>query len=542
MKRTSVVAVLMIALGLVALAAPLAYAQAPAPKVTINGLIDQVMSYSRNITNYNGGLFNRPDSQWYARTRGRFDITGEVGKVKGVLGIEIDTSWGQTGSTDTNQAGTAAGRTAFGTTSSWDLNTDSQAVIEIKWLYTQFEMPLIPVPTTVRLGAQPFGAAATYKLTYATGDFAGVNVVSQVAPNVKLLGTYVQVEEDRVGIDTASSSDPTTQTPTGVLSSQARGDDHAYIFSAEVTPFKGLDIKPMFSGFVAEGTTNGAARQGRGGINTTTAYSPTGDFRGDMDEARYTVGVDARYRMGPFSLDPTVFYQYGQRTVIAPANFAASGAIPGRRYRADLDAWFVDVRAGFQLGPLLLQAIGVYSTGNSARNNTLDKVRYFQPLSTDTGYQADWGNQLTGLGIDYLNAWNEAQGRIAYPGVAIGWDKYGRHQIGLKATYAVTPALSITGGVNGHWTATAVDRNGTATAGAGILPVFAGATPRDNERYVGTEFFALIGWRFAPGLSWDNSFGYMKMGPALDGVTDPTAGGRNTNEPMILTSRIRFTF
>ena len=542
MKRTSVVAVLMIALGLVALAAPLAYAQAPAPKVTINGLIDQVMSYSRNITNYNGGLFNRPDSQWYARTRGRFDITGEVGKVKGVLGIEIDTSWGQTGSTDTNQAGTAAGRTAFGTTSSWDLNTDSQAVIEIKWLYTQFEMPLIPVPTTVRLGAQPFGAAATYKLTYATGDFAGVNVVSQVAPNVKLLGTYVQVEEDRVGIDTASSSDPTTQTPTGVLSSQARGDDHAYIFSAEVTPFKGLDIKPMFSGFVAEGTTNGAARQGRGGINTTTAYSPTGDFRGDMDEARYTVGVDARYRMGPFSLDPTVFYQYGQRTVIAPANFAASGAIPGRRYRADLDAWFVDVRAGFQLGPLLLQAIGVYSTGNSARNNTLDKVRYFQPLSTDTGYQADWGNQLTGLGLDYLNAWNEAQGRIAYPGMSIGWDKYGRAQLGLKATYAVTPALSITGGVNGHWTATAVDRNGTATAGAGILPVFAGATPRDNERYVGTEFFALIGWRFAPGLSWDNSFGYMKMGPALDGVTDPTAGGRNTNEPMILTSRIRFTF
>lgn len=542
MKRTSVVAVLMVALALVGLAAPMAYAQAPAPKVTINGLVDQVMTYSRNISNYNGGLFNRPDSQWYARTRGRFDVTGEIGKAKAVLGIEIDTAWGQTGSTDTNQAGTATGRTAFGTTSSWDLNTDSQAVIEIKWLYTEFAMPLIPVPTTVRLGAQPFGAAAAYKLTYATGDFAGVNVVSQVAPNVKLLGTYVQVEEGLVGIDTRGPNDPATQAPAGILSTQSRGNDHAYIFSAEVTPFKGLDIKPMFSGFVAEGTTNGAARQGRGGINTTTAYSPTGDFRGDMDEARYTVGVDARYRMGPFSLDPTVFYQYGHRTVIAPANFAASGAIPGRRYRADLDAWFIDVRGGFQLGPLLLQALYVYSTGNSARNNTLDKVRYFQPLSTDTGYQADWGNQLTGLGLDYLNAWNEGGGRIAYPGVAIGWDKYGRHQIGLKATYAVTPALSITGGVNGHWTATAVDRNGTATAGAGILPVFAGATPRDNERYVGTEFFALVGWRFAPGLSWDNAFGYMKMGPALDGVTDPSAGGRNTNEPMILTSRIRFTF
>ncbi|HSE03416.1 MAG TPA: hypothetical protein VLK35_04595, partial [Methylomirabilota bacterium] len=190
MKRTRVVAVLLVALALVGLAAPMAYAQAPAPKVTINGLIDQVMTYSQNITNYgaSAGVFNREDDMWWARTRGRFDIIGEIGKAKAVLGLEIDTVWGQTGSTDTNQAGTAAGRTGFGTTSSWDLNTDSQAVIEVKWLYTEFQVPFIPVPTTARLGAQPFGAAATYKISYATGDFAGVNVVSQVTPNVKLLG------------------------------------------------------------------------------------------------------------------------------------------------------------------------------------------------------------------------------------------------------------------------------------------------------------------------------------------------------------------
>jgi len=52
---------------------------------------------------------------------------------------------------------------------------------------------------------------------------------------------------------------------------------------------------------------------------------------------------------------------------------------------------------------------------------------------------------------------------------------------------------------------------------------------------------ALITWRFAPGLTWDNQFGYMFMGPALDGVTDPTLP-RNTNDPFMLTSRIRFTF
>ena len=63
-----------------------------------------------------------------------------------------------------------------------------------------------------------------------------------------------------------------------------------------------------------------------------------------------------------------------------------------------------------------------------------------------------------------------------------------------------------------------------------------------SDRFVGTELMALITWRFAPGLVWDNQFGYMFMGPALDGVTDPTLGPRNTHDPFMLTSRIRLTF
>ena len=547
MKRTTL-AVLMVALALVALAAPMAYAQAPAPKVTINGLIDNVTSYSRNIANYNGGTFNRPDDQWYARTRGRFDIVGEVGKAKGVLGIEIDAVWGQTGSADTAVGG---GTQGFGTTSAFDLNTDNNPSIEVKWLYVEFPVPLIPIPTTARLGAQPFGAAATYKIgTYATGDFGGANVVMQVAPNVKLLGTYVAVEESLVGTKAGTAGTPATAPLSGIASTQVRGDDFALIGSAEVSPFKGLDIKPMFSYFYAQGTTNGSARSGRGGLNTSTAYAPTGNFRGGINEYRYTVGVDTRLRMGPFSLDPTVLYQFGNKAVIAPASFAGApienngggGVVPGKKYHPDISAWLVDIRAGFQLGPLLLEGLVAYTTGNTARNTTLDDVNYFQVLDTDTGYQADWGSQLTGLGIDYLNAWNEAAGRIPYSGNQIGWDKYGRIQVGAKATYAITPQFSVMGGANVHWSAEKIDRNGTAGAGSGITPVFSGATPRDRSRYVGTELFTVVTYRFAPGLRWDNAAGYMFMGDALDAVTDPAAGGRNTNDPWIITSRVRFTF
>ncbi|MDP2700814.1 MAG: hypothetical protein Q8P98_01960, partial [Candidatus Rokubacteria bacterium] len=71
---------------------------------------------------------------------------------------------------------------------------------------------------------------------------------------------------------------------------------------------------------------------------------------------------------------------------------------------------------------------------------------------------------------------------------------------------------------------------------------FAGPTPRDRSNYIGTELMSVISWRFAPGLAWDNGFGYMFSGRALDAITDPAAGGRNAKDAAILTSRVRFSF
>ena len=498
--------------------------------------------YTRNASNIDN-ILNNNDKQFYARNRGRFDIIGEVGQAKAVFGFEIDAVWGQTGSNDSTIANSGAAATTAvsaqpGTSGSFDLNTDVRGILEVKWLYVEFPMPLIPVPMIARLGAQPFATAASYKLaTYANGDFSGVNLYTTISPTFKLQTTYVAVEERLTG----------TQTKSGVIAvglpnTQNRGDDFATIMSPEFTPMKGLDIKPMFSYFSASGTTSTSARAGRGGINTTTAYTnPDGSSRGGVNEDRLTVGVDARYRSGPFSFDPTINYQFGNRNVIAPANFADSGAVANRRYKADLDALFIDLRAGYQLGPLLLEGLGVYTTGNSARNNTLGKIRYYQVIDTDTSYLADWGTQISSLGVDYVNAPLSGGGRNAYPGNQIGWDKYGRIQAGAKATYAITPALSIMAQVNGHWTAEAVDRNGTLIAGAGLLPAFKGG-PRDTSQYVGTEFATVLSYRFAPGLAWDNAVGYMITGRALDVLTDPAAGGRNTSDISIVTSRVRLSF
>jgi len=62
-----------------AMLAPPVFAQAPAPKVTITGLFDQITSAGRNF--YDGNLTRTSDREWYARTRFRPDFEFSVGPV-----------------------------------------------------------------------------------------------------------------------------------------------------------------------------------------------------------------------------------------------------------------------------------------------------------------------------------------------------------------------------------------------------------------------------------------------------------------------------
>src|SRR5262249_30914954 len=248
-------------------------------------------------------------------------------------------------------------------------------------------------------------------------------------------------------------------------------------------PIKGLDIKPLYSYFTASGTTSSSSRSMRGGINNNwfqnsqgaAAPNDDGAWRKGINEDRNTVGIDARWNVGGFYLQPTINYQFGSVSRVAPdaaliANggafnptpFQDAGVISGRKYNARLDAWLLDVRSGFQIGPLLLEGMVMYTTGNGARNTTLNHDHTYQPLDTDTGYLADWGPQLTALGVDYLQAMNEGAGQVGYQGNYIGYDKYGRIAVSPRVTYAWTPLLSMYGGVIANFTATSVQRNAAA--------------------------------------------------------------------------------
>src|SRR5213078_3519452 len=212
MRKFLVIAVF--AFVTVAMLAPPVLAQAPAPKVTITGLFDQVTSFGKNYSD--GNASRDSDHEWYARTRFRPDFTFEVGRTKAVMGLEIDLTYGVIGQKgggpgkNVSATGTAAGALAThgGTTADSGLNTDVTGVIEMKWMYTEFDLtgkdsllPFIPVPTVARLGLQPFSSLANYKVAYANGDFAGVSGIVNFAPNLKLNLAYVMVEDSLAGLN-----------------------------------------------------------------------------------------------------------------------------------------------------------------------------------------------------------------------------------------------------------------------------------------------------------------------------------------------------
>ena len=281
-----------------------------------------------------------------------------------------------------------------------------------------------------------------------------------------------------------------------------------------------------------------------------------------------TVGLDMRWRSGPFSLDPTVLYQFGNRTsynTVSSAygrlcNTTGTAALNCAKDKADISAWLVDVRGGYQLGPVLLEGLFLWTSGNRAQDNLRKNVNYYQPLDTDASYLSGW-SQFTVGGIDYYQ-------RLITPtdlGQFIGYDKYGRLEVAARATYALTPAFSIYAVGAQLWTDKSVDTDAVATSGAGYLPSFVdrktgrSARPEGDSRLLGTDLTAGLTWKMAPGLTLDVAAGYLFAGGAFghrhpgtvyceagkinaSNCQPPDQKDQKANDVFVTAARVRFTF
>jgi hypothetical protein len=545
MKRPLVPALL--AQVLLAILVTPGFAQPPAPKVTITGLFDQVTAAGRNF--YDGNLARDGDREWYGRTRFRPDFEFAVGRTKAVLGLEIDLGYGQMGVNDGGFPGNTTGvsNCKANTNGCLDTNTDVGGMIEIKWIYTEFDltgkdslMPFIPVPTVARAGGQPFATLASYKVaSYAQGDFAGLSAITTFTPSVKSNLTFALIEDQLAGGNRAAAPVRTN-----------RGDDYAFIVAPEFTPFKGLDLKPLFSWFHVDGNTssstrgNHANRRTVGGTTNSPGANGTTTTAGNaaLHEERFTVGLDARWRVGPFGFDPTVYYQWGNRDTQAIRTDGSVGAV-----ESYTSAWLVDMTGSYQLGPLLLELRAVYSTGNKARDNLSRSIRYYQPLDADGSYLTGWAN-IFSTGVDYFNGGFLPMTRW------ITYDRYGLATAAFRATYSITPALRVYGIVNPRWTPEKVDvdtgvtgASATANAGAGNVPrtiVSDKSFVEGDSNYLGTEVDLGFTWRFAPNTAFDLVGAYLFAGGALTTaeVLNGVPTRRSANDGYQVAARIRLAF
>jgi hypothetical protein len=557
MKRAGVfVIAVLITIGVLA---PPSFAQGPAPKVTINGLVDFVTTAGMNLAYTNNqagqspnlpdGTLGNKEKTWFTRERGIFTITGEVGKVKGVWAVELDFTNGAGNFNASSQPGslTTVGVATNGTSANFDLDTDVQGAVETKWLYLEAPitgpgslMPFIPVATIGRFGGQPFTGHDYKPGVLATGDFPGVTLMTTWAPNMRSTVSFVQISE---------------QLDRFIAPNQK--DSWAIVASLEADLFKGLTIKPTYAYGSWDGGNCGTGTLGTPGVggynyNSNCPAAVAGTVAGPGLNGnritRHYLGGDLRWQMGPFSFQPTFIYLLGHEEV--PRRGTAV------KNDVDIRSFLLDVISGFRAGPLLIEARLAYTPGVQAnqdiQNGGGGVDRTYHAINPGFNYMNGW-SEIWKSGVDYNTGF-----LVQRPGLTMresqSYDKYGRIFFGLAADYSLTPALTFRAITNVSWTDTAVDTKGTTATATGLTPsgITTGGNPfvGGKERYLGNEWVAGMTYRFAPNVAFDVAASTLITGDALNIQRTPAGFGCSTDGVATcqsrniyrLSGRIRVTF
>jgi hypothetical protein len=525
-----------------------ASAQTPAPvtapKVTINGLVDFVTTLYHNLSDPDitgspqlPGLNGR-DNGWYSRERGLFTITGEVGRSKGVLSLEMDFANGRIATLSAAPSGNTG----------LDLETDEKGQIEVKWLYLETPitgpdslLPFVPMPTVGRFGAQPARGHDFKPGIHFIGDFAGVTFETGWAQNIRSILTYVQIDEGLDNVINAGGS-----------------EDFAVLGSLMVSFSKDLTIKPIYSYARYDGGSNiGAA--GNLAVGAPFGLEPKGGFnpnvatQANKSTTRHTLGGDVRWTFGPFSLQPTALYQLGEQETVA--------ATAGGKNEVDIRSWIVDVIGGYRAGPLTIELRGMYTPGNKATDcvQTIpgvctggSDVNYYQPINAGTIiYFAGW-SEIESAGVDYQLPFQGGAATGMKLGANPSYDKYGRIVAAVAADYAFTPAFIGHFVTLAQWTAESVDTDGALiinplTVGpgaAGPISQTNGITPSGggDERYLGTEVNGGFTYRFTENTAFDLIGAYLFAGPARDSARVPGGPKKDANDIYKVSARLRVTW
>jgi hypothetical protein len=301
---------------------------------------------------------------------------------------------------------------------------------------------------------------------------------------------------------------------------------------------KGLLVKPTYAYKNGDGGNSGSGNLGYE-AKDGFVYSGTTGAASHKTHV-HTIGVEAKWTMAGFRLEPSFFWQLGEQGI--------SPVLVNNQVKnyVDVRSWIFDGIAGYRLGPLDLSTRFMYTPGQETQHiitNGSD-IGYFQtPVNSGFAYMTGWTEIQTSQ-VEYNNALISG-----CPGCTLrqnpSFDKYGRIMWAVKADYALTPALNFYGIVNVSWTDKDVDET-QIVSGAGSVASRRGDQIRGENDYLGTEVDLGMTWRFAPNVALDLVGAYMFTGSAFDQSTNAanqTAGVVNDAKDVYkVVSRIRFTF
>jgi hypothetical protein len=318
------------------------------------------------------------------------------------------------------------------------------------------------------------------------------------------------------------------------------GEDYATGMTLRLKPVAGLDLHiPFVYGHLHLPSDTMTSQSGPG-------FASPEYFANVATESRYYVGLDARYRLGNFSIEPTFMYLFGTRKFDS-ASQAATGARD-----TDFNAFFGHLGLSYTLGPWLLQARYVYNSGNKANDDINNRgignradVKVYSHMNADGGpFFQEWfemfGNsEVDGTGID----------TFIRKGESGTFDRFGWQVLAGAVEYKATDRLILEAAGGGFWAAQKpacpaslrqeslsgrcgeADNEDHNNASGDPIYNFTG-----NSRYLGFEVAAGFRYTIMPGLTWTPRLAYADYGKGME------QNNRKAMDAWVFVNRVVYIF
>jgi hypothetical protein len=571
---------------ILALAAP-GYAQAPKLEFKASGYIDTQTFWMEGVPqrntsagtygvtngNYASGTpavinvkapgWNRTDSHWDARAHLKFDaVMGP--NLSGTIYFEIDTArWGALHS---NYPGNGREANNFG---SW--STDRTA-LEVKNIYIDFGLPYfgIPVPVTVRVGAQPIGVRPNVFLyTDGTGVTAGIKI-----DPVTIMPIYAKALE---GLDFADDD-------VDVWGLHVNSKISTFTVGAYGLNYR-MNTYPFY-------VTNPNPTVQSNFINALQAPALIPSVPGTMKSHMWWLGTYVDGKAGPVNLNLDFVYDYGSvdERVLRDLGEGRPGGgpfvptIPNVKY----EGWMVRGKLDFPWEKFNFGMVGMYATGSDARRTSSSGL---PGTTTAAGPGFQILNPISGIGSH--NITRRVTAYVVPPGaeqdtsnnesiVVYGMDNGASGGVGIAkdANYATLSR----GGFGGTWFAKLyasmkllpwykltvqglyigdTTKNGDTfgnsvkylqaiPAGYASLGIPQSTTFLRDNTDIGWEFDLINEIQIYNNLKFTLGYGYLFAGDALDvrmghnasfpSLAGSVPGNRKADNPWAVRTRLMYTF